>query len=153
MTTLLAIDPGKCTGWALFDGATLLVCGVTSIEEERCTASTLLRNGEVDEFVIELPQIYRASLSKGDPNDLIKVAVEVGGWKERARARKGVAVSTPKPLTWKGNVPKPVHHARCLAVLSEAERVASGPVAKKNTQRENMWDAIALGLWKRGRIP
>jgi hypothetical protein len=103
--------------------------------------------------VIELPQIYRGALMKGDPNDLVKVAVQVGRFAERLEETCRKDVELVKPATWKGQIPKDVHHRRARArLLAEEvrvlERVLLGvPAAKQH----NVLDAVALGLYAVGR--
>ncbi len=63
-----SIDPG-CTGVAVWFGQSLMSCGVVDDPEAVVVHGNL---------VIEKPQIYRASKSKADPNDLITLAIQVG---------------------------------------------------------------------------
>lgn len=143
MEELIAIDPGNTTGWATFDPTTGLLhyAGTTSVQswlavDER-PYSTL---------VIEIPQVYRASQSKGDPNDLIKVAVQAGQWIERFSCT-GAAVRRVLPNEWKGQVPKTVHNKRVLACLTEDEKTRILP-----SLDHNMVDAIGLGLFHLKRL-
>lgn len=139
---LIAIDPGNCTGWATFHATTGLLhyAGVTDVVSGSFT-------GYYTNLVIEIPQVYRTAQSKGDPNDLIKVAVQAGQWIERFRACE---VKRVLPNEWKGQVPKSVHNKRVLACLTpeELERIAKLPESKAH----NMIDAIGLGLWHFGRL-
>lgn len=146
---LLAIDPGTCTGWAYFQGGELLAANVTTIHEPNCVAHFALRPGV--ELVIEVPEIYISRANwKGDPNDLIKVALQVGRWIERA-AQRGCSVTTALPKEWKGQTPKDVHNARAIRKLTPSEAARLPHMAE--TKRHNMIDAVALGLWKLGRLP
>lgn len=136
----LAIDPGVDTGWALFeerDGA-LVRCGVG---DPPWTAHLL-------GAVIEKPQVYRAAKSKGDPNDLITLAIRVGRYVEKL-AMRGIACNLVTPVEWKGQVPKEIHHRRVLGVLSlnETEIVQSAYKGMPVSIRHNMLDAIGLGQW------
>lgn len=145
---LLAIDPGKCTGWALFwefnsGDVRLWQAGVTDVDKDPVPWHLLT------EAVCELPQVYRAAQSKGDPNDLIKVAAQVGRWEERAKSR-GIPWVTYLPNEWKGQVPKDVHHRRAMRLLSEEENRRIPEMAE--TYRHNMMDAVALGLFRLGRL-
>jgi hypothetical protein len=150
MAYLLAIDPGRCTGWALFTASCELhTCGVTSIASKDIWPLEWVEHPTHLNVVIELPQIYRAAQSKGDPNDLIQVAEEVGRWRGRFESI-GVLPSLVKPAEWKGQVPKDVHHARASKVLFPAE-LARIPKLPK-TQAHNMMDAVALGLWRLSRM-
>jgi hypothetical protein len=147
----LAIDPGIETGWALFDGRTrrLLACGAG----ERWP-------GPVARVLIERPQVYSARLSKGNPNDLITLAIRVGRYLERLGAL-GVPIDesrdTVLPNAWKGQVPKGVHNRRVLGGLDPEDRATADrcltPLA--NGLRDDAIDAIGLGVWafERGRWP
>lgn len=148
---LLAIDPGRCAGWALFREGKLRQAGVTSVDDPHSEAFVaLVTPNLVTDFVIEIPQVYRASQSKGDPNDLIKLAVGAGRWIERATLAK-LRVHTHLPAEWKGQIKKTPHHARVMTVLGEVERMQLPRMAED--KRHNMLDAVALGLFQLGRLP
>lgn len=136
---LTAIDPGVCTGWASFYSGHLALCGITN--ELRYLPG---------DIVIEKPQVYRATRSKGDPNDLIDLAILVGRYVERCNGD----VTLVTPAEWKGQVPKHIHARRILDALTDGERrVATVESAKlSKSSRHNMIDAIGLGLWKLGRL-
>ena len=133
----LAIDPGIDTGWASFaKNGSLLACSVGS--PPSCSGMV----------VIEKPQIYPSRLSKGNPNDLITLALQVGRYIERLEAQ-GATVTLALPHEWKGTIPKDIHHKRIVGYLTDAERqviktygagVAAGKV-------HNMLDAVGLGKW------
>jgi hypothetical protein len=148
MITLVSIDPGTCTGVALWTAGGLHSCHVQSVAYD-----VLERVMSRCNVIVELPQVYRSGQSKGDPNDLIKVAREVGRWEERA-ARHGMPFETVLPNAWKGQVPKPIHHARAREMLSPHEvAVLDWELAHTpKTDAHNMMDAVALGLWKLGRL-
>ncbi len=137
----LAIDPGVKTGWALVDAAGVLhSCGTN----DDAVPSLAIRAA-----MIERPQVYQASKSKGDPNDLITLAIRVGRYQERLIAA-GIPCGLVLPVTWKGQVPKDVQHPRVEAKLSQAEREIVYAVAKKPLAPgydDNVWDAVALAKW------
>lgn len=141
MTLLLAIDPGNCTGFAWFRGDELLECGVTTVDAPTMSLRP-------DRLVVELPQVYDAAHSKGDPNDLIGVAVQVGRWVERYRGLESIRLV--KPATWKGQVPKEIHHGRILRKLALREQGVMPSLPK--TKAHNMLDAVGLGMWALGRM-
>jgi hypothetical protein len=136
----LAIDPGIDTGWAIIDTTgTLVACGLGQDFPTRSCRVAL----------IEKPQVYRAVSSKGNPNDLITLAILVGRYAERLTLA-GVCVDLVTPASWKGQIPKDVHHARVVSGLSAAEvaildRGAIRPRAK--TRDHNVLDAVALAKW------
>jgi len=148
MRTLLSIDPGRCTGWAYWVDSSLTACGVTEVGANPCPAVSTLLNG-CQALIVELPQVYRAAESKGDPNDLIQVAVEVGRWVERGTVC-GSRVRLVRPAEWKGQTPKEVHHRRVQRALG-AQELARLPDLPK-TKAHNMMDAIGLGLWQLERM-
>lgn len=125
----MSVDPGARTGVAVFEDGELRVVFASS--------KGIFTSTAVDVLVIEIPQIYRASKSRGDPNDLIKVAVLAGKIIGRINAPHTVEVH---PATWKGQVPKNVHNARVLARLSPEERAKVPAV-------HDAIDAVGLGLW------
>lgn len=148
MSSLLAIDPGVSSGCAVFRHGAL---------ERAWNGEPESAPGEgwFDRVVIECPQVYRGGLQKGDPNDLIKLAVRVGRYVERLTPHAGV-VELVLPAHWKGQIKKPTHHARMRRKLSETEgalldRTLAAVTTAKS--REDVSDAVALGLWKLGRLP
>ncbi len=136
---LLAIDPGISTGWCVLDATgAIAVVGRDEFPIHSNRAA-----------VIELPQVYRAGKSKGNPNNLITLAVRVGRYQERLEAA-GVKTELVLPTTWKGQVPKAVHHPRVEATLSAAERVmVSSRFGRATDKRRNedVWDAVCLAKW------
>lgn len=153
---LLAVDPSlTCTGWARFFCGSLQGCGLIRPDRGDPFASRVslaghaFRGVSVDILVIEWPQVYRATRSKGDPNDLLAVAGVAGGVLSQVTALQRTL--TPKPAEWKGQVPKEIHNARVLARLDDAERAlvdGAGPASLLN----NAIDAVGLGLWALGRM-
>lgn len=132
---LLAIDPGRDTGWAIYEKGTLEGCGLG-----------LPPMRYYRQVVIERPQVYGSGTARVDPNDLITLAIRVGRHVERFES-KAIHVSLVLPREWKGQVPKPIHHKRILAKLTVAERsvVMQGYVPA--SKLHNMLDAIGIGLW------
>lgn len=81
--------------------------------------------------------------SKGDPNDLLRVA-EVSG----ALAWDFTNVYWYEARKWKGQVPKAVMGKRILKCLTEEELKVLGPLAKNH----NVLDAVGIGLYHLGRL-
>lgn len=100
--------------------------------------------------VYEWPQVYRASKSKGDPNDLIALAAIGALVAEMLGAADDL---TPTPAEWIGNLPKTTtgdpwaspRARRIASVLSPAER-ARVPAS------HDAIDAVGLALWAAGRL-
>lgn len=109
----------------------------------------------------EKPQIYRGSKQKGDPNDLIDVAISAAQFLGK--------ICTPSqthwvlPAAWKGQLSKPICHHRIWMALTEAERrllptdtvkridvgLRGGPY---EWEYHNHLDAIGIGLVAVGRV-
>lgn len=147
--TIVAIDPGIDTGWATFerragDAFVLVDCGLGDPREVYEGYHNLVN------IVIEKPQVYRAAQSKGDPNDLITLAIRVGEYKEFFQHRAD-RVDLVTPAVWKGQVPKPVHHRRIDSKLTTEERMVVGMAKVSEAKKHNVWDAVGLGLFYLGR--
>jgi len=153
--SVLAIDPGRDTGWAfLDDSGALLFCGLGTPPDS-----------VGHPVIIERPQVYRGRSSKGDPNDLITLAIQVGQYKERCeRAQSKVELVLPRD--WKGTVDPDVLCHRVVTSLSPSERdcliriitpLARKPMTDEHLtagKRHNVIDAVGLAKWSRGaRLP
>lgn len=154
---LVAIDPGKVTGVAIFDGSDpditftvhrLKFAGVCAIEECRgFIESAAPHRHDLSihgDCIIEVPQIYPGQQQKGDQNDLIDLAVTVGRYAECA-ASYGFRVTLVKPRAWKGQLPKDVCWQRVRDTLTAHERSVPEQIPK--SKAHNMHDAIGLGTW------
>lgn len=142
----LAIDPGRDTGWALLDTSGILVqCGLG------------VPPAFIGQVIIERPQIYRGRASKGDPNDLITLAIQVGRYTERYDVPGG-SVEHVLPHDWKGSVDPEVLCRRVVASLTECERqlleTVLAPLARKlvrddltGGRRHNVIDAVGIAKW------
>lgn len=137
----IAVDPGIDTGWALFDvKGDLEECGLGDVFPFRTSAKV----------VIEKPEIYAARFMKGNPNDLITLAIRVGRYQQVLEQRGNhCEVKLVLPKTWKGQVPKEIMAARTLQSLSEKEKEVFMVQTKGITKSKmhNVWDAVALGKW------
>lgn len=143
--TILGVDPGLgACGLAFLDfpggRARFRTIRVPSVLEFTARVRKIV--DEITTFCPRLPdvlcieemQVYRQGKQKGDPNDLIKLAFLSGSVVDRFRCRK---IYLPKPTTWKGQVPKNIHHAR----LRE-----QNPWIPPRISSDAM-DAIGLALW------
>jgi predicted nuclease with RNAse H fold len=141
------IDPGKVAGWAQWTNKKLTSCGIFS----DWNYPTLWHRGCEQYLVLEVPRIY-PHRSKGDPNDIVDLAMTAGEIRGFARAA-GCHIIEVFPRTWKGQVPKEIHHARVLKHLADDELRLLDVEARKfsktnpNGYDHNMLDAVALGLW------
>lgn len=156
---LIAIDPGRTTGWASFQDGVLLGAGAYSWGEREALPLKLeafqrkvigAAVTRVSPFVlIEVPRWYPHD--QVDTNDLIDLAVKVGEFKAFFQSLS-CTVDLVFPRTWKGTVKKEIMTERILGKLTpdELARVPLRPRAK--TPDHNCVDAIGLGLWKLGRL-
>lgn len=143
MRTVLGIDPGRNAGWAqFFDGR--LVDANTWPSNQLIATPPEIRILPAA-VVIEVPRIYPRG-GKGDPNQLIDLAVMVGDLAGYYR-RRGAQVELVTPRRWKGSVPKAMHNARVLAALSETERALLPKRPRARDYDHNMVDAVGLALW------
>jgi hypothetical protein len=94
-------------------------------------------------FISEVPQVYRAGASKGDPDDLIQLAGVVGVFSALFSATTYTGV---KPREWKGQVPKDVHHARLVKTVTP-EELAMVEASAPPSLRHNVLDAVGIGRY------
>jgi hypothetical protein len=138
VTSILAIDPGAHTGWALLldiDGWHVAACGVVAPSDR--TWRPLKRIGVV---VIEDPQIYPHS--KARPADILKLARIVGRYEERFADCPQQRI---KPREWKGSIDGDIMVRRIEAAFTPRDRGAFD--AFKGGYRDNALDAIGLAKW------
>ncbi len=140
----VSIDPGLTTGWALWAPG-LVACGLGDPRSSKLHMASNLTGLWVESQVI-YPR------SKVPPNDIVKLAHGAGRWCGIYEVL-GVPWHLVEPAEWKGQVPKPVHHARIWAKLSPEEQDVVGRCLKgvPAGQRHNALDAVGLGLWVRER--
>jgi len=148
----LAIDPGNCTGWALASGDTILNAGVCDPSDINDRPVCWKKGPITWRMIIEMPQITPTT---PNPASILKLCVSLGRmveWFQRERPQSG-PVSYVYPVTWKGNVPKDVHHARIVAALcpGEREKVKTCGAFIPHAKRHNMLDAVGLCLYAVGR--
>jgi hypothetical protein len=76
--SLLSVDPGKNTGWAYFEKAQLVACGLVVCLDTCGIEKVTSRIPSVSSIVVEVPQVYAGPRAVGDPNDLIQVEQGLG---------------------------------------------------------------------------
>lgn len=91
-------------------------------------------------WIAECPQIYQGGKQKGDPNDLIALALVIGGLP---------CARYYKPSEWKGQVPKDITLKRIKAKLFSEELKTIDLAGAKS---HNIFDAIGIGLFHLGRL-
>lgn len=163
MSVILAIDPGECTGIAWGIGCHLVAVRAATpgdaLEVPDVVANTGLAG--YGHMVIELPKFYPPKVY-GHPkkataigNSLIREAVTLGRWTERATQR-GLTTQEIFPKEWKGSVKKRTMCLRIIERMTRDERrmvsayLKSSKLAKSKTH--NVLDAIGIFFWKVGRL-
>lgn len=166
---LLAIDPGlNACGWALFNKGELLSCGVirntakdgTPLTRALTIAAYVGGNmrASVDEIVFEWPQIYRATKSKGDPNDLLGLAALCGALAERLSvSSSGIRfvnrVRSYKPAEWAGQLPKTTRGKASLSPRAKRITDALNELERgRLIDQHDTLDAVGIGLFDLGRL-
>lgn len=146
----LAIDPGvACIGWASWGRSEGFMCGIErpdsladAIEWARIIVSSRdIRVSGV--LAVEVPRIYPASRQKGDPNDLVNLALVAGAALCTVPQYRTVRVY---PRDWKGTIPKAKHHARLRETLRPEQLAAVDKVVPAHL-RHNAMDAMGLLAW------
>lgn len=150
---LVAFDPGAhSVAWARFEGGALVRCGFFESRGSLHLASAIESAAVgAGEAIIEVPQVYQQRAWKGDPNDLIAVALTAGRIAHAVESR-GFAASFVRPHAWKGNAPKAIVGARILAKLLTHEAKILHDLKLPRAKAHNAVDAIGIGLWRLGRL-
>jgi hypothetical protein len=143
MGLVLAVDPGRTTGWALYRDALLIEFGKVPGARARLGALPV-----ADRVVIERPVIRR---NHPRPDDILKLALLAG---EIAGHFDGDYVQFVTPEGWKGQLPKDVCWTRARGKLNRDELALLLPAVQRREKKldHNIADAIALGLWALGRF-
>jgi hypothetical protein len=152
---LVAFDPSlSCTGYALFVQGNLKKAGIVQTHagtpwgkrlwDLMGTLPLKLSVERYDVRVMEWPQVYGLDTAAS----VLEVAA-AGGAIASVYGGEFVRVL---PREWKGQVPKTAHNRRVLKVLSETELGYLESVVTATSLRNNMIDAVGLGLWALGRL-
>jgi hypothetical protein len=145
VTTLIAIDPGASTGWAVYGvDRSLIACGQIDGDRPDLLSLSTFAPGAI--LVIERP-CDRPGKRKGDVNDLIALAIRAGSIQGRLLQIGATETRWYRPDEWKGQLPKDVCHQRAVEELAPWEwGRTNGPSGL------DKWDAISLGLVACGRL-
>lgn len=148
----VAIDPGIATGIAVFNGALLTHASVIRndyatlyhfLDHLQRTGGKPLRGGLI---VCEFPVVYSAAKSKGDPNNLLGLAVQYGHC-EAVANWFGCHCRKVQPREWKGQTPKDISKQRTVSALTKDELAAVLNYSYPVSVDHNRFDAIGIGLW------
>ncbi len=123
--------------------------------------------GTLSKVVFECPQWYQRGKSKGDPNQLVGVAGVAANLTGMLITKATIAVLSPTPAEWIGQLPKTcprckgVAKKKCAACLGSAwktprgqrimSRLAPDELALVPDQNDAI-DSVGLGLWALGRL-
>lgn len=149
MSGLISIDPGvKALGWATWGCGGLERAGLSrTIERDlgRAIAGHLANLediGPCPESAVE-HMTYRPTDST--PQDLINV--EAVGCAVGCSKAHRMCLYTPS--TWKGSIPKYIHHARIVDVLSDNETRTLDWALRgcPKGHRKEILDAVGIGLY------
>lgn len=142
-----SIDPGgTCLGWAHWDDAVLVACGLS-----RSKASTwayrakdhrefLAARGAYPGLVVSECMRVRAFRGRGNPQQLVELNGIVGF----------LGNEFVEPSQWKGMVDRNVEQARTRRALAP-EELALLEAVKPPSLAHNAWSAVGIGLWWLGR--
>lgn len=137
---MITIDPGvHGSGFAIWSGSKL----VNVLYEK----PNPMEGRFMEPITIEVPQIYPGSKSKGNPNDLIRLAFEAG-----RIAGMAPACVTVLPRQWKGTIKKEVMLRRILSKLTDEELAMLKALKLPKSKEKEVVDAVGIGLWKLGRL-
>lgn len=148
---MVSVDPGvKAAGVAVFEDKELTAAwlergkgwletaqGIYASIETRYPTEVVLRT----EWIVEIPQVYTQDKLKGDPNDLIQLALVAGGLGTLVGG-----IKTYLPRQWKGQTPKKTSNARTQEKLSR-EEMSRVELPRAKSLHHNVWDAIGIGLY------
>jgi hypothetical protein len=147
MNRLLALDPGIKTGVAIFQDSKLFDCGIIHFVDTQIYTQNmfeLTNKVKPTNAIIERPQIYTIANWKGDPNDLIKVAIQVGIF--IAACGPFCKVEEVTPHAWKGNRPKDIDtdYTKSLLDINELRALVNNNI--KKFEMHHVLDAVGVGL-------
>lgn len=162
----VSIDPGKhVAGWALWDitGSddahdyaplrSLIACGLWSVRVGDLVLPPVLGDlcgvAQIETVYLESMEV-RGTGSKTPPADLVAVEGRGNLFAGYLRPKRLVTLT---PTTWKGSVPKVIHHPRILHELASAEAAILDRAIKAapKTNAKEILDAVGLGLYGLGR--
>ena len=162
------------TGWALFEGDTLIRCGTglkakgsshprgRKMPGRMTAASDFLQGVPADRLILEVPKAYPGGRSEGDPNNLMPLWGVAGAILSTHNSSEQWVIL---PRDWKGTVDPIVMFRRIILKLTpdelaiwnkscrprHAPRDLSAP-SSKSQQSGDALDAIGIGLTVFGRL-
>jgi len=143
--SVLAIDPGAKTGWALSRDQTIVAAGLVRLDK----GDRMRVFADLAEVWCELPCWQRGD-TPARINDLFVTARRAGALVVQACPDiDPETVHWISPHLWKHSVDKALHNSRVLKRMTDQEKALIGdvPVALVN----NVLDAIGLNMYATGR--
>lgn len=140
--SLVAVDSGADSGFALFEGGVLSLAALVSID--KIHDSLYCR---VNECVVEIPDRVKVN-----PKSIIKLALNAGRWIERFGLQTRAEVRAVEASAWKASTDPDILARRILACLTPAELARVPKTKSALGYNHNVVDAIGLGLWRLGRM-
>ncbi len=156
---VLGIDPGNNTGIAWgFDGR-LVACYLSDPASALVVPRSIYETlpGASIRCVVEYPKFYgvraygSSSKAYGVANGLIREAVTLGRWVERA-TQVGAEVVEVLPRDWKGTLPKRAMLKLIWFRLTREERALVLGLDLPKSLVHNVLDAVGIVLWSAGRL-
>lgn len=130
--SVVCIDPGKRTGWALVVGQTIVDSG--TVWNDR-----LDKLPPADAALVEMPRVYADQTKwKGDPQTIVRLAAIAG----ECAARYPWAAYV-EPREWRGMIPEHVLLHRIKLALRDNETLGASVHAR---------DAQGMALWLLKRL-
>lgn len=124
---------------------------------DEAVAEMISEYGRPDRVVIEGQESYLGS--KVRPQDLLHLALAAGAAVGLARSLCRCRIEVPRPVVWKGSIPKHVHQKRILRAVGIPYVSASNPTrilklpegvgfeGIKKSNFSHVIDAIGLAVW------
>lgn len=134
----LCIDPGSHPGWAVLDGDHKITgCGINTPPKYK-----------FDVVLAERPTVYPHS--DVNPANIITLAITLGKM-IRPYEDLGSKVVLVEPRTWKGQIPKKVHHPIIRKSLAAGELLVVDNCLKDIAKSwcEDAMDAVGLAVYGR----
>lgn len=130
--SVLCIDPGKRTGWALIVDGAIVSSGTVSSD---CLGDL----PAADAALVEMPRVYVDQTKwKGDPQQIVRLAAIAG----ECAARYPFAAYV-EPREWRGMIPESVLLQRITRSLRAGEKLGASVHAR---------DAQGMALWLMRRM-
>jgi hypothetical protein len=144
---ILAVDSGANLGWALFEGQTLVECGLTRTTGDLHALAVRLTTRGITRLVIERPHAGR---TRAPARDILTLAVRAGEAGGVLNYLLGVTPEYIEPGKWKGQLKKDISNRRTEAKLTPPEKSLLSKI-KPLSAKHNVTDAVGIGLFAVGR--